>query len=596
LHSGFLLTLLPLLAPVCLAQAPPAQDETVVVTGADSPTSLDEMDRSITVLLARQEDLLLKSLVDLLELDPSIDLQERAADGVQTDLTIRGSNFGQTLVLLNGERLNDAQSGHHDMDIPVPLAAVSSVEVLHGSGSTLYGSDAVAGAINVITTPPEDAEVRLRTAFGNFGSNQQSVSAAGSLGGISEQLAASRAFSDGFMPDRDYRNLQFSSGTHFNTGLGPGDVTLAYMDHPFGANQFYGPYNSWENTKTWLAAWRQALGKKTTASFAYRRHSDLFVLLRDAPSVYTNHHADESFQGSFRRREALSSDITLNYGAEGLHESIVSNNLGIHARSRAAAYASIDLRALRRFSLSVAAREEFYRSFSGEFCPTVAGGVWLSSKWKLRASASRSFRVPSYTDLYYSDPANQGNPNLRPERAWTYETGAVWNPLPRVRVDVGVFERRERDDIDYYRANPSAIWMALNIDNLNFSGVESTVRWMLSPSQTIDLSYTGLRATEDTIPLGATKYTFQYPKQTGIAAWQASLPKGFLFRVRLGVRDRLGVGPYALLDAYAASSHGRVRPFLQMTNITGASYQEVQGVQMPGMTVMGGVEIMAYGH
>lgn len=596
MHSGILLTLIPLLAPVCLAQAPPPQDETVVVTGADAPTSLDEMDRSVTVLLARQEELLLKSLVDLLELDPSIDLQERAPDGVQTDLSIRGSNFGQTLVLLNGERLNDPQSGHHDMDIPVPMAAVSSVEVLHGSGSTLYGSDAVAGAVNIITTPPEDAEVRLRTGFGNFGSNQQSISAAASLGAISEQLAASRDFSDGFMPDRDYRNLQFSSSTHLNTRLGPGDVTLAYMDHPFGANDFYGPYNSWEDTKTWLAAWRQALGKKTTASFAYRRHSDLYVLLRDDPQVYTNHHADESYQGALRRRESVSSDITVNYGAEGLHESIVSNNLGIHARSRAAAYASIDLRALRRFSLSVAAREEFYRSFSGEFCPTITGGYWLSSKWKLRASASRSFRVPSYTDLYYSDPDNQGNPNLRPERAWTYETGAVWNPLHRVRVDLGVFERRERDDIDYYRPNPDAIWMALNIDNLNFSGVESTVHWMLSPAQTIDLSYTGLRATEDTIPLGATKYTFQYPKQTGIASWQASLPKGFLFRVRLGVRDRLGVGPYALLDAYAASSHGRVRPFLQMTNITGTSYQEVQGVQMPGMTVMGGVEIMAYGH
>jgi len=126
--------------------------------------------------------------------------------------------------------------------------------------------------------------------------------------------------------------------------------------------------------------------------------------------------------------------------------------------------------------------------------------------------------------------------------------------------------------------------------------VESTVRWTLSPSQTIDLSYTGLRATEDTIPLGETKYTFQYPKQTGIAAWQASLPMGFMFRVRLGVRDRYGVGTYALLDAYAAYSHGRVRPFLQMTNITNTSYQEIQGVQMPGMTVMGGMEIMAHGH
>src|ERR1017187_9317098 len=193
------------------------------------------------------------------------DLRQRAADGVQADLSIRGSSFGQTLVLLNGQRMNDAQSGHHDMDIPVPLEAVSRVEVLRGSGSTMYGSDAVAGAVNIITTPPEGTEIQLRTTFGNFGANQQNVSLAGSAGRVSEQLVAARDFSSGFMPDRDYRNLQLTSTTHFATGLGSGDVTLGYMDHPFGADQFYGNFNSWENTKTWLAAWRQELGKKTTA-------------------------------------------------------------------------------------------------------------------------------------------------------------------------------------------------------------------------------------------------------------------------------------------------------------------------------------------
>ncbi|HUP05426.1 MAG TPA: TonB-dependent receptor [Bryobacteraceae bacterium] len=592
MRTRILPVFLSLLAPACLAQSTPAdQQQPTVVTGAFDPVSFDEMDRVVTVSLAREQELLLKSIVDLLELDPSIDLQERAPDGVQTDLSIRGSNFGQTLVLLNGERLNDAQSGHHDMDIPVPLAAISRVETLQGAGSTLYGSDAVAGAINVITEPPEGLDARIRTAFGNYGSNQQSVSLADTLGSVSEQIVASRDFSEGFMPDRDYRNLQFSSSTHYDSRLGAGDLTLAYMDHPFGANQFYGDFDSWENTKTWLAAWRQKLGKKTSVSFAYRRHSDDFVLFRENPSIYANHHSDESFQGAVRRTETLASYATLNYGVEALSESIISNNLGIHQRARGAAYGSLDLRALRRFSLSIAAREEIYRYFSAEFCPTVSGGVWLSSKWKLRASASRAFRVPSYTDLYYEDPANLGNPNLRPERSWTYEAGAVWNPIARVRVDLGVFERRERDDIDYFRTNPDALWMALNIDNLNFSGVEGSVRWTPVRSQTIDFSYTGLRATEDTVPIGQTKYTFQYPKQTGIVAWEAGFANGVMFRTRLAVRDRYGVGPYALLDASAAYSRGRFRPFVELTNITGTSYQEVQGVDMPGITAMGGVEL-----
>ena len=157
-------------------QAPAAQHETVVVTGTFEPLSLDEMDRAITLLPARSNGLALNALVDLLRADPALDLQERAPNGVQTDLSIRGGTFAQTLVLFDGQRLSDAQTGHHDMDIPVPLDAIEQVEVLRGSGSTLYGSDAIGGVINIITAPPEDMELRLRTAVGNDGINQQRAS------------------------------------------------------------------------------------------------------------------------------------------------------------------------------------------------------------------------------------------------------------------------------------------------------------------------------------------------------------------------------------------------------------------------------------
>src|SRR5207248_3859176 len=137
------------------------------------PLSLEEIDRAVRILPVRNQSLLLNTLVDVLKLDPSLDLTQRAPDGIQGDLSIRGASFGQTLVLLNGQRLNDAQSGHHNMDIPVPLDAVSRVEVLRGSGSTMYGSDAVGGVINVITDPPPGFEFRVRTAVGNQGINQQ---------------------------------------------------------------------------------------------------------------------------------------------------------------------------------------------------------------------------------------------------------------------------------------------------------------------------------------------------------------------------------------------------------------------------------------
>ena len=582
MHLEFLL-LLPLLF---------RQHETIVVTGTYEPLALDEVDRTVKVLPVRGRNQVIDSLADVLREDSSIDLEARAPGGVQNDLSIRGSSYAQTLVLLNGMRLDDAQSGHHNMDIPVPLDAVARIEVLEGSGSTMYGSDAVGGAINVITEPPETTELLLRTAVGNFGINEQQGALSGVLGPAAEQLSFSRDFSTGFIPDRDYRNLQLASTTHLSSPWGATDLTLAYMDHPFGADQFYGDYPSWEDTKTWFLGVRQAIGKKTSASFSYRRHSDLFVLIRDDPSVYTNHHHDESYQADLRRNEDLATNIELHYGVEALHESIASNNLGDHARSRAAAYAALDFRALRRFSFSLAAREEVYRYFSAELSPTVAGGYWLSPHLKLRASVSRAFRVPSYTELYYEDPANIGNPLLRPERAWNYEGGIDWNPSSRWHGDLTVFERRERDDIDYYRASPRDLWQAVNIDALNFTGIAGGLRFAVSHWQSLDLHYSWLQGNENAIPIGGTKYAFYYPRHSAVMVWQADLPSHFLLRTHLGMIDRLAEGSYALLDFDAAYTRGSVHPFVRLSNLANMSYEEVQGVVMPGRTIIGGVELV----
>jgi iron complex outermembrane recepter protein len=289
----------------------------VIVTGSWEPIPLEEADRSVISLPARSQTLLLNSFVDLLKLDSSLDLRQRAPNGLQGDLSIRGATFGQTLVLLNGQRLSDPQSGHHSLDLPVPLQSIASIEVLRGAGSTLYGSDALGGVINVISAPPESSEIRLRAAVGNFGVNQESATLAGVRGALSEQLSFSRDFSSGFMPNRDYRNLSLGSATAWRSSLGTTGLDLGLADKPFGAQDFYGPYPSWERTKTWFAGLRQSLGERTETGFSYRRHTDLFYLYRDNPQRYQNHHTAESWQGSVRRREPLRQNVTLFYGVEG---------------------------------------------------------------------------------------------------------------------------------------------------------------------------------------------------------------------------------------------------------------------------------------
>lgn len=575
--------------------SPPPQREVVVVTGAYEPVPLEEADRAVRVFpLDAADRLLSNSVADFLRLDPSVDLQSRSPNGVQGDLSIRGGSFGQTLVLLDGLRLNDAQSGHHNLDIPVPPDVISRIEVLRGSGSAWYGSDAVGGVVNVITRVPEAGEFRLRGGFGNFGVNQQSGTAAATWRNLSQQFSFARDFSSGFAPDRDYRNLSLASVTHARSRLGSTALLLASTDRPFGADGFYGNFNSWERTRTWFAAARQELGKHTEVDFAFRRHTDLFVLYRDRPQVYTNRHAVESAQAALRRRETLRPTVTVSYGAEGFRDAIESTNLGHHQRNRGAAYAALDVRVLRRFSFSAAAREEVYSGGQRQFSPTAGVGYWATSHVKLRAGVSHAFRVPSYTELYYHDPANIGSPDLRPEKAWNYEGGLDWN-AGRVRGDLTVFERRERDGIDYVRTSSTDIWRAVNFDRLHFTGAETSLAVKLTGAQTLEFRYSALRGVQDAFPGVYSKYVFNYPVHSALAAWQGTLPGGLIARTRLDALVRRGRDPYPVWDVYLAWPRGRLHPFLQGTNLTGSKYQEIQGVPMPGRGLMGGVEIVLLG-
>lgn len=575
----------------CALFAQEPKKEIVVVTGSYEPIPLEESERAVRLIPASDIAPLAGSVADFLHLDSSLDLRGRAPNAVAGGLSIRGGSFGQTLVLWNGMRLNSVQTSNLNLDLPIPLMAITQMEVLKGSGSTLYGSDATAGVLHIITRAPESSELKLRTGFGNWGTQQQHASAAFVRKDFAEQLSFARDFSTGFAPNRDYRNLSLASETQFRGT----SVTLGLNDRPYGADQFYGNFNSWERTKSWFAAIRQKLGKKTEAQFAYRRHTDLFVLYRDRPQVYTNRHIVETYQAALRRSDEIGRWGRLHYGAELIGDRIDSNNLGQHSRARSAGYASYDLRALKRFSFTAGIRDEIYRNFLHQWNPTVGAGYWLSSKAKLRASASRAFRLPTYTDLYYKDPANIGNPLLRPERAWSYESGLDLQLGGGVRAAMTVFQRRERDGIDFVRTSPNAIWRATNFQALNFTGFEAQVSTTLARRHRIELSYTALNGAQDLLNGSQSKYLFNYPRHSGLASWQAAFGNGWIARSRIGAMERFGRSPYAVWDVFASLQRWRVRPYVQMANLTATRYQEFPGIAMPGRSVVGGLEILLYG-
>lgn len=572
---------------------PPVQS-TVVVIGLPEPVIQGESPRSSVVLDTQQHPLAFETPEDYLRTDPSTFVEQRGAGGAQADISIRGSSFEQTLVLLNGLRVDDPESGHLNLDLPVSLEAMSNIEVLHGAGSTLYGSDAVGGVVDFVTAAPTSTSLRLRTGGGSFGENDQSILASVARPRWSESATATRNFSTGFLPDRDYRNESASSETRWHTVLGESDILLAGSDRAYGADGFYGPFNAWERTKGWFASARQQFGENTEAAFGYRRHADNFVLLRNDPGFYANNHVDHSWEGVVRRREPIAKAANLFYGLEADADSIHSNNLGRHARNQEAGYLDLDLHAARRWSLSGGLRGEFLSGGGGRqvWSPDLAGSLWVSPSVKLRASAGYGFRLPTYTDLYYSDPSTIGNAHLKPESAWSGDGGADWYANARLTASATVFYSRQHDAIDYVRANPAQRWQAANLVGLRFTGVESSLAWQATQRQAIRLGWTALSGAQAALHGLQSEYVFNYPVNNASFEWLGTLKNEYLLRTQLQIAQRYHHDAYPVWNLEAAREHGWFQPYLRIDNLSNTGYQEIEGVPMPGRSFVGGIQFI----
>jgi iron complex outermembrane receptor protein len=572
-------------------QLPPAISSTVVVVGSPNAVTLGESSRSVVVMDMQEHPRAFQTIEDRLRTDSSTYIEQRGAGGAQADISMRGTSFEQTLVLINGLRINDAQTAHHNLDLPVPMDAMSSIEVLHGSGSTLYGSDAMGGVVDFTTAAPETTALRLRTAVGSFGENDQAFT--GSITGKkwSELASGERNFSTGFIPDRDYRNENGSSETRWKTPSGESDILLAGSDRAFGADQFYGNYNSWERTKGWLASIQQGLGEKTDAAFGYRRHSDNFILLRDDPAFYANQNIDQNWQGALRRSERLGAKSSIFYGLEGDGDSIQSNNLGRHARNWGAGYLDADMQ-WRIVSLTAGLRQEIISGGYHVTSPALAGSYWLGSSVKARASLGYGFRLPTYTDLYYSDPSTIGNPNLKPESGWNYEAGADWFVGSTSYLSFTGFYSRQHDTIDYVRPNANSPWQASNLTNLRYAGVEGAWTWQPVRGEQLKLAWTFLSGAQQALHGLQSEYVFNYPVNNAVFEWIVEPVRGYMLHNRLGITQRYQAEAYPVWNAAIVRERGHIHPYLQMSNLSNTGYQEIIGVPMPGRSFTGGVDVL----
>jgi outer membrane cobalamin receptor len=595
LCTGLVLLFAGDLHPACAQQAatPPQTTETMVVLGSAVPVPLAESPRAIGVIALDEVTQYGGAAGDALRSDASIFIEQRGAGGAQADITLRGGSFEQTLVLLNGFRINDSQTAHHNLDLPIPLEAMDSIEVLHGAGSTLHGVDALSGVVDFITAAPRTTALQLTSGVGSFGATEQSMMGGYSGRRWSDRLTAGHNLSTGFIADRDYRNETAANESWLGTRAGLTDLLLAVSDRSFGASQFYGPYDSWERTKGWFAGIRQELGSHTQAIFGYRRHTDEFVLIRENPSIYENNHVDESWQASLRRKVTLATSSVLLMGLEADGDSIDSNNLGLHARNRLGGYVDVDLRPVKaRWNLSAGVREEgFSGGLKTVFAPHLAGSVRLADTLRARASGGYGFRIPTYTDLYYSDPTTIGNPNLRPESAWSGDGGLDWNANARWTMSVTGFYSRQHNAIDYVRSSLVQPWKATNLSGLHFAGVEGSATWRPAKGETVRVAWTYLHGAQAALHGLESEYAFNYPVNNVRMEWIAALGRAFTLRNTVQVAQRFQQTAYPVWDLALVHDSGRLRPFLRLANLSNTGYAEIENIPMPGRSITGGITL-----
>jgi vitamin B12 transporter len=256
-------------------------------------------------------------------------------------------------------------------------------------------------------------------------------------------VAGSRDLSGGFISDRDYLTEGASSESRILTGLGTMGILIAGDDRAFGAAGFYGNYNSWERTKGWFGSATQELNSHLEAAVAYRRHSNIFLLQRDQPLGYKNQHIDNSFEAVVRDRREIAKDTTLLWGFEENTDQIRSTNLGNHGRNRGAGYAQAQWRLASHASISAGLREELFGGGRWVSSPMIAGTLWLPRSLKLHGVAGYGFRIPTYLDLYYKDPATVPQLSFKASCSQDPSPAAVSLPSP---VPSGQRNSRRRRD------------------------------------------------------------------------------------------------------------------------------------------------------
>jgi len=591
--------------PLEARQLTPIPLDTLPVLGSRVSADLPLRTRSVQILTRDVlRTLPARTVGEALQWATGVEFSPRSP--AQADLSIRGAGFEPVLVLVDGVRASDPQTGHFDLDLAVPLDRVERIEILRGPASAQYGSDAVGGVVNIVTRG--GMPISVRAEAGSWATRILALQ--GGLG-RSDGLGLHLSFEDG---TSDGHRI----GTEWAQRLGTGRLTLPIAGgllrgevgaarREFGAKDFYAPFPSVETTATRTAglAWVPGAGAqwRIEPRISWRAHDDDFILIRGRPEVYRNEHQSEQLGGEVALRGRPIPWLRTALGVEGWRDRLESRALGDQNEDRVGLFVEGVVSTLGGVDLSAGLRHDDHTVWGGFTSPSVAAGIEVTPNVRLRGSLGRSFRGPSWTERFYADPGHVPNPNLQPEVSRAEELGASIRSDPQAvggaaRVEVSLFRRTSRDLIDWARpATPAggapAPWVPRNVQEARVVGLEFDAAWESLAGSTVSFGGAFLTLDAETEPGFESKYALRPLTEQWNLGILHPLPGG----VRIAVRGRRGKrsdeAAFHEVDTRLESGlplASGARLHVDLRNVTGARHLDLTGNAVAGRALFVGVQ------
>ena len=557
----------------------------VVVSSPRIELSMDQQSRSVTTITAEEiEESGAATLIDVLSDVAGIELRSRGAQDVQSDIYIRGGGFDQVLLLIDGIKVDNPQTGHHTLNAIIPIELIARVEILKGAAGRVYGQNAFSGAINIVTKKSPAESLNVVLGGGSFDYKKAALFGTDQRESSNHTVYIERVSSDGYRYNTDYDNQNYFWKSSWETDQEPIELLASFSNRRFGANGFYATP---ENTDQYEATQSSLLGVSTSIQrnpslriqpkIYWKRGQDEYIFIRSNPSIYRNLHITNKLGGEVNT--VLEHKLgTTGIGFELARVSIQSNNLGEHSRTLVHGYLEHRFES-KRLDITPGFSVSHYSDQDTFFYPGIDVGFQITGNSRLFFNSGYTYRIPTYTDLYYSDSSTLGNEFLLPEKALSTELG-FRHRQNNWKLSLTLFQRDAKNYIDYVVLAGDERWQATNNDQILSQGGELDVVVSISRHK-FAMGYAYLKDDVDGISSELSRYAINSRKHHLSARWTLKWSSSVTSSLSYRYAEQDSGYHYNVVDANIAVAKGRFKLSLSAHNILNADYTEQNLVPMP---------------